>query len=85
MSAALYILCALTSLACACLLLNRYRRSGHRLLFWSGLCFVVMTLNNLLLVFDKLVFPEIDLLPYRNASALVAVSLLLYGLIYEKE
>jgi hypothetical protein len=84
-SAAIYILCACTSLACACLLLNRYRTSGHRLLFWSGLCFTVMTVNNLLLVFDKLVFPNIDLLPYRNASALVAVSLLLYGLIYEKE
>lgn len=85
MSAAIYILCTLTSLACACLLLNRYRTSGHRLLFWSGLCFVAMTVNNLLLVFDKLVFPEVDLLPYRNASALVAVALLLYGLIYEKE
>ncbi len=84
-SAAIYILCAITSLACAWLLLYRYWKSGHRLLFWSGLCFVGMTLNNLLLVFDKLVFPDIDLLPYRNASALVAVLLLLYGLIYEKE
>lgn len=85
MSAAIYIMCALTALACACLLLNRYRTSGHRLLFWSGMCFVGLTANNLLLVFDKLVFPDIDLLPYRNASALLAVSLLLYGLIYEKE
>jgi hypothetical protein len=85
MAAPIYILCALTSLACAWLLLYRYRNSGHRLLFWSGLCFAVMTLNNLLLVFDKLVFPDIDLLPYRNASALVAVLLLLYGLIDEKE
>ncbi|MDM5177140.1 DUF5985 family protein [Massilia sp. DJPM01] len=85
MSAAIYILCALTSLACAWLLLNRYWNSGHRLLFWSGLCFAVLTVNNLLLVFDKLVFPDIDLLPYRDASALAAVLLLLYGLIYEKE
>ena len=85
MSETIYILCALTSLACAWLLLQSYRRSGHRLLFWSGLCFSVMTLNNLLLVADKLIFPDIDLLPLRHISALVAVLLLLYGLIYEKE
>jgi hypothetical protein len=49
------------------------------------MCFVGMTLNNLLLVLDKLVFPEVDLLPLRNVSALLAVLMLLYGLIYEKE
>ena len=61
MAEIIYVLCTLTSLACASSLLMRYRSSGHRLLFWSGLCFVGMTLNNLLLVFDKLVFPELDL------------------------
>ena len=85
MSEIIYVLCALTSLACAWLLLHSYRRSGYRLLFWSGLCFVVMTVNNLLLVFDKLVFPATDLLLLRQASALIAVLLLLYGLIYEKD
>ena len=85
MAETIYILCTLTSLACAILLLHRYRSSRHRLLFWSGMCFSAMTLNNLLLVFDKLVFPEVDLLLLRNISALVAVIMLLYGLIYEKE
>jgi hypothetical protein len=81
----IYILCMLTSFACACLLLGSYRRTRHRLLFWSGACFVVMTINNLFLVLDKVVFPTIDFLPYRLVSALVAMLLLLYGLIYEKE
>ncbi len=85
MAEAIYILCALTSCACAVLLLHRYRVSGHRLLFWSGMCFVGMTVNNLLLVLDMLVFPDIDLQPLRNISALAAVLMLLYGLIYEKE
>lgn len=85
MSEAIYILCAITSLTCACMLLQRYRRSGHRLLFWSGLCFAGMTINNLLLVVDKLVFTELDLLPLRQISALVAVLMLVYGLIYEKD
>ena len=85
MAEIIYSLCTLTSLACAWLLLGSYRRTGHRLLFWSGLCFVVMTFNNILLMLDKLVFPTVDLLPYRLSTALVAVLLLLYGLIYEKE
>lgn len=85
MAVTIYLLCTLTSLACAWLLLGSYRRTGHRLLFWSGLCFVGMTLNNILLTLDKLVFPEIDLLPWRLATALAALVLLLFGLIYEKE
>lgn len=85
MSAAIYLLCTLTSLACAWLLLSRYRDNGHRLLFWSGMCFSWMTLNNLILVFDKIVFPDTDLLTLRQCSALIAVSMLVYGLIYEKD
>ncbi|CUI02704.1 hypothetical protein BN2497_185 [Janthinobacterium sp. CG23_2] len=44
-----------------------------------------MTLNNLILILDKLVFPRIDLLTLRLVTALISVALLLYGLIYEKE
>lgn len=85
MAIAIYTLCTLTSLACAWLLLANYSRTGHRVLFWSGLCFVGMTINNILLVLDKLVLPMVDLLPWRLVAALIAVSLLLYGLIFEKE
>jgi hypothetical protein len=86
MAFTIYSLCTLTSLACAWMLLGSYRRTGHRLLFWSCLCFVGMTINNALLMVDKLVFPtSVDLLPYRLATAFLSVALLLYGLIYEKE
>jgi hypothetical protein len=86
MAQLIYVLCILTSLACAWLLLGSYRRTRHRLLFWSGMCFVVITVNNVLLMFDRVIFPTtVDLLPYRLGSALVALLLLLYGLIYEKE
>jgi hypothetical protein len=81
----IYSLCTLTSLACAWLLLGGYRRTGHRLLFWSGWSFVAMTVNNLFLMLDKVVFPDVDFLPARLVAALVAMLLLLYGLIYEKE
>jgi hypothetical protein len=85
MAETIYSLCTLTSLACAWLLLRSYRRTGHRLLFWSGLCFAGMTLNNLLLLLDKVVFPDIDLMTLRLSAALIALLMLLYGLIYEKE
>ena len=85
MAVTIYLLCTLTSLACAWLLLASYQRTGHRLLFWSGLCFAAMTVNNILLTLDKAVFPDVNLLPWRLAAALVAVFLLLFGLIYEKK
>lgn len=85
MAIIIYSLCTLTSLACACLLLGSYRRTRYRLLFWSGASFVAMTVNNVFLVLDKVVFPDVYLLPMRQGSALVSLLLLLYGLIYEKE
>jgi hypothetical protein len=85
MAETIFTLCILTSLACAWLLLRSYRRTRHRLLFWSGLCFVGMTLNNVLLLLDKLVFTDVDLMPFRLGASLLALLLLLYGLIYEKE
>ncbi len=87
MAFTIYSLCALTSLACAWLLLASYRRTAYRLLFWSGWSFVAMTVNNLFLVLDKIVFPgpDISFLPVRLIAALVSMLLLLYGLIYEKE
>lgn len=85
MAITIYLLCLLTALACAWLLFASYRRTGYRLLFWAGSCFAVMTVNNLLLLLDKIVFPNIDFLAARLVSALLATALLLYGLIYEKE
>lgn len=85
MAAVIYGLCALTALTCAWLLLQAYRRSGYRLLLWSGLCFVGLTVNNLFLVFDKIIFPDIDFSLWRSASALIAMAILLYGLIWDTE
>lgn len=85
MVVAIYVLCMLTALACTVLLLRSYVLNGFRLLFWSGLCFGMLTLNNLLLIVDKVLFPHtIDLLALRLASGVVAVVLLLYGLIWDE-
>jgi hypothetical protein len=85
MSAVIYSLCALAALFCAWLLLQAYRRSHYRLLLWGGLCFIGLTLNNILLIIDKLVVPYIDLFAWRLATALVALMVLLYGLIWDAD
>jgi hypothetical protein len=81
-----YGIVALTSLLCAVLLLRAYRRTGLRVLLWSGLCFSVLVLNNTVLLFDKFVLPDdVDLQPERLSITLFALLLLLFGLIYEAE
>jgi len=85
MAAIVYLLCAATSLACALLLLRAYRQSRARLLFWSGLCFVGLALNNALLFVDTTVFPQTNLFLLRSSPALIGILLLIYGLIWDSE
>ena len=85
MAAAIYSLCMLTALLCAYLLLSAYRRGRYRLLLWSGLGFVGLTLNNLVLLLDKIVFTLVDLTIWRTAIALVSLMIILYGLIWDAE
>jgi uncharacterized membrane protein len=85
MAPIIYLLCAVAAFLCAFLLLRAYRRGRYRLLLWSGLCFAGLTLNNLILVIDKVVLPDADLSIWRTSVALVAMAVLLYGLIWEAE
>lgn len=85
MAAAIYSLCALTAFACAMLLLRGYRRSKNRLQLWSGLCFSGMFVNNVLVLLDRLVLPQRDLLTLRLCVGLAALVPMLYGLLWEDE
>lgn len=85
MAEAVYLLCALTSLACAILLYRGYRRSRTPLLFWSSLCFAGLVLNNVLLFVDLVMVPEVDLRMLRASIALASLSLLIYGLVEESK
>lgn len=80
-----FVLCAVTSLACAVLLLRGWRRSRHRLLLWSGLCFAGLAVNNALLVIDERFTPAKDLSLVRSLPALVGIALLLYGFIWDSD
>ena len=82
----LYLLAALTSISCMVLLFRGYARTGARLLFWSALCFVGLSINNVLLFFDFVIFPtQVDLRPWRLFAALAGVLFLLYAFIWEAE
>jgi hypothetical protein len=83
MAMAVYLLCALTSLACAVLLLRGYRERRVRLLLWSGLAFAGFTLGNIMLVVDALVGPSLDLSLLRGIPVLVGLMVLLYGLVWD--
>jgi hypothetical protein len=83
MAELVYVLCAATSVLCAGLLVRSFRRTRARVLLWSSLGFVGLALNNVLLVFDLVVFPAMNLFPLRTVALLLGLGTLLYGLIWE--
>lgn len=79
-----YILCALTSMACTVLLLRAWKRTQSRLLLWSGLCFAMLAVNNVLLFVDLVLLPtQVDLYLPRMLTGVASASILLYGLIWD--
>jgi hypothetical protein len=91
MAEAVYILCAVTSLLCAGMLIRGYRRSRTRFLLWSSLCFIALAINNLLLLLDKVILPAetaflgIEYPLLRALVAAVGLALLMYGLVLDAE
>jgi len=83
-AAAVSVLCALTSLACAVLLLRGYQTRGVRLLLWSGLAFVGFTVGNIMLVMDRLVLgPANNPALWRSLPILVGLAVLIYGMVWD--
>jgi hypothetical protein len=85
LSAAVYLLCFATSAMCAWLLARTYRRSGMRLLFWSALCFVLLALNNLVVIVDLLLIEDISFQLPRLLLSISAVGVLLFGFIWDMD
>jgi hypothetical protein len=86
MAALIYSLCALVAALCTFLLLRAWVGSSYRLLLWTGLCFGGLTVTNVLLFVDKIVFgPEIDLSLPRLCVTLAAMGVLLYGLVWDAQ
>jgi hypothetical protein len=86
MGEVVYSLCALTSLACAVLLVRRWMRTRAKLLAWSSACFVGFTINNVLLVLDLVLYKtEIDLAMARALTAFLSVLALVVGLVWSSK
>ena len=85
--AAVYVLCFLTSATCAWLLGRSYLANRTPLLLWSSICFIFLALNNLVLVFDLVVWPapDVDLRLPRLLLALAAACSMLFGFIWRVE
>jgi hypothetical protein len=77
-----YILCAVTSLGSAVLLLRGAWSRGGGLMFWSSMCFFAMALNNVLLYINFIVLPDVDLLLASRLATVLGIVLLNIGLIW---
>ncbi|HEY7455400.1 MAG TPA: DUF5985 family protein [Thermoleophilaceae bacterium] len=84
MAAAVYLGSALVSLASALLLLRSFAATRAELLLWAGLCFMGLTLNNVMLFVDKVLITGTDLSTWRTVPALAGALLLVFGLINEE-
>lgn len=80
-----YLLCFATSATCALLLGRSYRRSGMRLLLWSALCFGLLAANNLFVIIDLVLIRDIDFQLVRVGLSLAAVTVLLFGFVWDLE
>ncbi|HVY07846.1 MAG TPA: DUF5985 family protein [Burkholderiales bacterium] len=84
MAVLVYALCTAAALLCTLLLLRGYLQTGTRLLLWSTVCFVGLTVNNVLVIVDLVILPDVDLAVWRTAAGLVGVVAMLFGLLWER-
>lgn len=82
---AVYLLCVVTSALCAYLLFRAHQRTSRRFLLCASLCFLFLMLNNALVLIDLHWLHESNLVVFRLTTALMAVSVMIYGFIWETD
>jgi hypothetical protein len=85
MASVVYALCAVASLLCAFLLLRGYRATHAKLLLWKTLGFFLIALNNVLLVVDKVLLPDVNMAIIRILPALLGMVVILVGLVWHAD
>ena len=83
MAEIVYFLCALSSIACAVLLYRGYLRGRQRMLLWSSVGFAGLALNNILLVIDLILVPDVNLSAMRTAAAAIGLFVMIIGFVWE--
>jgi hypothetical protein len=83
----LFALVAVSSFTCMVLLFRGYTQRRVQLLLWSAFCFVGLTVNNILVFIDLVIWPgpEVDLRIPRLLASLAGLNCLVYGLIWKTE
>ena len=83
MATVVYVLCAVTSLACAVLLVRGWMQTRARLLLWASVCFIGLALNNIVLFLDKVVITDTDLSGWRTVPAFIGLTVFALALVWE--
>ena len=85
MATTVYVLSAVISLACTVLLVRSFAATRSSLLLWAAICFLGLTLNNVILFIDKVIVTDVDLSTWRGLPALGGLLALMFGLLWEPE
>lgn len=85
MAETVFILCAVVSIVCTFALFKGYNKSRNKLLLWSALCFLLLSISHVFLCVDLILLPQLELDGpfWRNLLSASAGMLLLSGLIME--
>lgn len=78
-----YFLCALTSGFCTWILLKEFRVTKVPLIFWSFLCFLLLTANNVVLIVDMLFLgSDVSLAGVRGVLTIAGFGVLIWGMVW---
>lgn len=83
--ALVYMFCFITCAVCAVLLVRSWFKTRTRLLLWVAISFTFLAVNNFFLFADTTLLPDVDLSSFRVLSAVIGVSILIFGLVWEAE
>ena len=78
-----YSLSVAVGLLCAILLFRAHQRSPSRLLLSAAICFAGLALNDLGVIVDLFVFPDVNLIGVRSLPALAGLVVLVRALVRE--
>lgn len=83
MAPLVYMLCAISSLCCASLLVRRFLYTRSRFLLQSSICFIGLAIANALLFVDLVLLPGMDLLVYRQLVTFVSLTVMAWAFVWE--
>ncbi|HET7786866.1 MAG TPA: DUF5985 family protein [Myxococcales bacterium] len=82
-ASAVYVLSVLVGVTCTVLLVRAHARSPSRLLLSAALCFAGLALNDLGLIVDVFVLPDVSIVAVRSLPAVIGLAVLVRALVKE--